>query len=194
MFLNGAESAAVPNHRASFPRALDWEFPICLPFATSDDFDSFIDSAVIYRLQYNHLQARAIIRTSSTSVRLLRNSASGEQQDRLSYTVGRSRSTVEQTWCRFNFMLSGRTTATMAPSRNLPDSDASSMVDTPMTDGNESVARIPVDEPDYPMAVSPSPRVYQFMPRASANIVSVSGLPRHSRLHCMAQSHHEKFI
>lgn len=23
-----------------------------------------------------------------------------------------------------------------------------------MTDGNESVARIPVDEPDYPMAVS----------------------------------------
>ncbi|KAE8553452.1 chromatin remodeling complex Adenosinetriphosphatase [Talaromyces marneffei ATCC 18224] len=40
----------------------------------------------------------------------------------------------------------------MAPSRNLPDSDASSMVDTPMTDGNESVARIPVDEPDYPMA------------------------------------------
>ncbi|EEA24038.1 SNF2 family helicase/ATPase, putative [Talaromyces marneffei ATCC 18224] len=42
----------------------------------------------------------------------------------------------------------------MAPSRNLPDSDASSMVDTPMTDGNESVARIPVDEPDYPMADS----------------------------------------
>ncbi|RAO68682.1 uncharacterized protein BHQ10_004694 [Talaromyces amestolkiae] len=40
----------------------------------------------------------------------------------------------------------------MAPSRNLPDSDASSMVDTPMTDGNESVARIPVDEPDYAMA------------------------------------------
>lgn len=52
--------------------------------------------------------------------------------------------------------LSGRTTAAMAPSRNLPDSDASSMVDTPMTDGNESVARIPVDEPDYAMAVSPS--------------------------------------
>lgn len=52
----------------------------------------------------------------------------------------------------------------MAPSRNLPDSDASSMVDTPMTDGNESVARIPVDEPDYPMAVSPS-RGYQPLPR-----------------------------
>ncbi|EED17707.1 SNF2 family helicase/ATPase, putative [Talaromyces stipitatus ATCC 10500] len=42
----------------------------------------------------------------------------------------------------------------MAPSRNLPDSDTSSQVDTPMTDGNESVARIPVDEPDYPMADS----------------------------------------
>jgi SWI/SNF-related matrix-associated actin-dependent regulator of chromatin subfamily A member 5 len=41
----------------------------------------------------------------------------------------------------------------MAASRNLPDSDASSQVDTPMTDGNESVTRIPVDEPDYPMAV-----------------------------------------
>lgn len=27
------------------------------------------------------------------------------------------------------------------------------MVDTSMTDGNETVTRIPVDEPDYPMAV-----------------------------------------
>lgn len=75
----------------------------------------------------------------------------------------------------------------MAPSRNLPDSDASSMVDTPMTDGNESVARIPVDEPDYPMAVSPPPRVYQFMLKACANTVSASGLSRHSRLHSMTQ-------
>jgi hypothetical protein len=78
----------------------------------------------------------------------------------------------------------------MAPSRNLPDSDASSMVDTPMTDGNESVARIPVDEPDYPMAVSPFfESVYQFMPRASANTIFTSGLSRHPRLHSMTQSH-----
>lgn len=58
-----------------------------------------------------------------------------------------------------------------------------------MTDGNESVARIPVDEPDYPMAVSPSPRMYQIMPRASANIISASGLSRHSRLHSMTKEH-----
>lgn len=73
----------------------------------------------------------------------------------------------------------------MAPSRNLPDSDASSMVDTPMTDGNESIARIPVDEPDYAMAVSPFSESVSIYAWSFANTISALGLSRHSGLHRM---------
>lgn len=68
----------------------------------NSDFNPFIDSASIHRLPYNQPQAaRTIIRVRPISVNLTCGSYPKNQQDRRSY---RAQSTVEQTWCRFDFI------------------------------------------------------------------------------------------